>query len=68
MGCLHWYSFSRIKDNMLAMLEGHLCSRRQCVGVKIRMRVHALMADIVSLEGPIPILTIRKRKEIQWKY
>lgn len=67
MGCLQRYSFSRIQDNMLAMLQGHLCSKGQCVGVKIRMRVHALMADIVSLEGPIPTLTIRKGKEIQQK-
>lgn len=40
MGCLQCFTFSRIQDNMLAMLQGHLCSRRQCIGVKIRMRVH----------------------------
>lgn len=67
MGCLQWYSFSRIQNSMLATFQGHLCSRSQCVGVKIRMRAHALMADIVSLEGPISTLTIRKGKEIQQK-
>lgn len=59
---------SRIQDNTLAMLQGHLCFRTQFAGVKIKMMAHALMADTMFLEEPISTLTIRKGKEIQRKY
>lgn len=68
MGCLKWYSFFRIWDNMLAMLQGHICSRTWFVGVNIRMITHAPTADTMSLEEPIPTLTIRKGKETRRKY
>lgn len=37
-------------------------------GVKVRMTAHALMAGTVSIEGPTPVVTIGKGKEIQRKH
>lgn len=53
---------SRIQDNTLAMLQGHLCSRTQFAGVKIKMMAHALMADTMFLEEPISTLLEKGRK------